>query len=59
MFDHGGRAAFAGPAVDENIKFVPREMMRDLDVRFFYRDGEDALRDAERGGVVCGNMVEE
>jgi hypothetical protein len=32
---------------DENIKFVSREMMRDLGVRFFYRDGQDALRDAE------------
>ena len=45
--------------VDQGINFVAREMMRDLCVRFFYWDREDALRDAERGRVVHSDMMKE
>ena len=45
--------------VDEGVKFLPDEVVCDLGVRLLYRDGEDALRDAERRGVICGHVVEE
>jgi hypothetical protein len=34
-------------------------MMRDLCVRLLYRDGQDALRDAERSRVVRSDMMKE
>ena len=56
--DRAGRAAFVYRRIDQSIDLVSGQMMRDFDVRSFNRDGENALGDSQRRGVVRRHMME-
>ena len=44
---------------DKSVKFGPDEIVRGLGMRSLYWDCEDALRDSERGGIICCHVVKE